>query len=161
MALPGVSTLGLLLGYAVESTAGTRPTSGYKLLSRINAVGGIALDVESIDASALEDLVSSSVAGRADTGGSFPVTVNITNDTISEWETLISAYQTAQGSNKKMWFEIWSPSVSKAFFVAAQPPQQIPMPESNQNELWTVEINLTIVEYHGLDTASKPTGAGA
>jgi len=68
MAVAGLSTIGVLVGYAVEETAGTRPTAGYTLLNRINAVGGISLDVEQIDASALEDEVTKYIAGRADTG---------------------------------------------------------------------------------------------
>jgi hypothetical protein len=35
----------------------------------------------------------------------------------------------------------------------AQPPEQIPQPEIGQNELLTVEMNLTIEEYKGMDTA--------
>lgn len=157
MALPGVSTLGILFGYGVETTAGTKPTT-FKQLTRINSIGGISLDVNTIDASALEDYSSKSVAGRADTGGSFPVTFNLTDDTLTEWQTLITAYNALTGG-KQMWFTVWSPSLTKAFFVIAQPPQELPMPESNQNELYTCEVNLTIVDYKGMDAAVKPTAA--
>ena len=66
MAAAGVSSLGLLLGYA-GGTYDTKPSS-FTLLTRINAIGGIALETEQIDASALEDLVTRYVAGRADSG---------------------------------------------------------------------------------------------
>lgn len=66
MAAAGVSSLGLLLGYA-GGTYDTKPGS-FTLLTRINAIGGIALETEQIDASALEDLVTRYVAGRADSG---------------------------------------------------------------------------------------------
>ena len=83
MAAPGISTLGILFGYTAETTAGEKP-SAFTLLTRINQIGGVSLDTEQIDASALEDVVSKYVAGRADTGGTFPVTVNITAETIAE-----------------------------------------------------------------------------
>ena len=110
------------------------------------------MDVEQIDASALEDTQTKYVAGRADTGGTWTVTVNFTDETATEWETLISAYNTAQASNLNLWFEVILPNQSDAFFVVAQPPQQLPMPEIGQNELLTVEISLTVVEYKGWDT---------
>ena len=147
----GLSTLGITFGYGVETVAGTKPAS-FTQLDRINNIGGIAMDVEQIDASALEDTQTKYVAGRADTGGQWAVTVNFTDETADEWEDLIDAYNTAQASNLNMWFEVILPNQSDAFFVVAQPPQQLPMPEIGQNELLTVEINLTVVEYKGWDT---------
>ena len=50
-----------------------------------------------------------------------------------------------------MWFETIVPDITKGFFVIAQPPDAIPQPEIGQNELLTVEMNLTIEEYKGAD----------
>ena len=50
----GISTVGVKVGYAVETTAGTKPTK-FKQLHRINATDDIGIDTETIDASALED----------------------------------------------------------------------------------------------------------
>lgn len=147
----GLSTLGITFGYGVETTAGTKPAS-FTQLDRINNIGGISMDVEQIDASALEDTQTKYVAGRADTGGQWTVTVNFTSETATEWENLISAYNTAQASGYNLWFETILPNQSDAFFVIAQPPQQLPMPEIGQNELLTLEIVLTVVEYKGWDT---------
>ena len=151
MAAAGISTLGITFGYGTETTAGTKPTS-FKQLTRINALGGINIEPEQIDASALEDFITRYVKGRADTGGSFPVTVNFTSDTVKEWQDLITAYKALSGG-KRMWFETIIPGVTNSFFVIAQPPEEIPQPEIGQNELLTVEMNLTIEEYKGLDTS--------
>ena len=151
MAAAGISTLGITFGYGTETTAGTKPTS-FKQLTRINALGGINIEPEQIDASALEDFITRYVKGRADTGGSFPVTVNFTSDTVTEWQELITAYKALSGG-KRMWFETIIPGVTNSFFVIAQPPEEIPQPEIGQNELLTVEMNLTIEEYKGLDTS--------
>ena len=151
----GISTLGITFSYGVEETAGTKPT-GFTLLHRINNIGGINLETEQIDASALEDMVSRYVQGRADTGGSFPVTVNFTDETAEEWEELIAAYKALSGG-KRMWFQTTSPYLAKSFFVVAQPPLQIPQPEFGQNGLLTVDMNLVIEEYKGTDTKVQPT----
>lgn len=156
MAAAGTSTLGVLGGYALEATAGTKP-SAFSLLTRLNAIGGINLDVEQIDASALEDMVSRYIQGRADTGGTFPITVNMTPETITEWQALIAAYTGRSNTELRMWFDIYFPQLNKSFFIVAQPPAQIPMPEVNQNELATMEMNLIIEEYIGVDAAIVPT----
>lgn len=146
--LAGLSTLGITLGYGVEGTKGAKPSS-FTQLDRINSIGGITMDVEQIDASALEDLSTKYIAGRADTGGSWEVVVNYTAETAEQWTDLISAYNTGMQSEKQMWFEVIVPNMDKALFVIAQPPQEIPMPEIGQNELLTVTFTLTIVEYKG------------
>ena len=125
----------------------------FSALDRINSIGGITMDVEKIDASALEDTATKYVAGRADTGGDWTVTVNFTDEKVAQWEDLIDDYNTAQASGLNIWFEVCLPNQSDAFFVIAQPPQQLPMPEIGQNELLTMEISMTVVEYKGWDTA--------
>ena len=150
MALAGLSTLGITFGYGVEGSghAGEKPSS-FTQLTRINSIGGISITPETIDASALEDSVEKSVAGRATTGSTWEVVINYTPDTADEWDDLISAYNTAHASQLQMWFEVIVPGMTDAFFVIAEPPQEIPMPELSQNSLLTVTMSLTIVDYKG------------
>lgn len=150
MALAGISTLGITFGYGVETTAGTKPTT-FKKLTRINNIGGITIENEQIDASALEDYVSRYVQGRGDTGGTFAVSVNYTPETVDEWAEVISAYNTAQASGLRMWFETIIPGFTEGDFVVAQPPTKMPSPEKGQNSLLVVEMNLTIEDYIGMD----------
>ena len=129
MAAPGVSTLGVLFGYGVETVAGTKPEK-FTLLTRINQIGGISIDVETIDASALEDKVEKTVAGRGSTGGTFTVTVNVTDETLEEWEALIEAYKTGKTGGRE---------------------------KRDTCERGVVEMTLTINDYKGPDTPIKPT----
>ena len=154
----GVSTLGITFGYGTETTAGTKPTS-FKQLNRINQIGGIKISEEKIDSSAVEDLISRYTKGRGDTGGSFAVTVNFTPETKEEWATLISEFNELT-AGKRMWFETIIPGFDDAFFVVAQPPEQIPQPEIGQNSLLTIEMELTIDEYKGMETKVAFTPAG-
>lgn len=108
-------------------------------------------------ASALEDLVTRYVAGRADSGGTFPVTVNLTTETITQWKTVIELSKAQVAAGNTVWFEVYSPNLTDAFYICAETPQEIPMPDFEQNSLMTVEIALVINEYKGLDTAVKPT----
>lgn len=149
MAQAGVSTNGVTFSYGTggNSKDGTKPSSMTQL-DRINAIGGISITDEVIDASALEDLLTRNIKGRGDTGGSFAVTVNITDETIEEWQALIDQYNSLS-SSQAMWFQTIIPGLTNAFWVIAQPPSAIPQPEFAQNGLLTVEMNMTIVDYVG------------
>lgn len=155
----GISTLGITFGYGIETTAGTKPTT-FTQLHRINSIGGITIENEQIDASALEDMVSRYVQGRADTGGSFAVTVNFSTETMEEWKTVLEDFG-GLSSGLRMWFETIIPGFDEAFFVVAQPPTAIPQPEIGQNELLTIEMNLTIEEYRGMETKVAFTASSA
>lgn len=153
----GVSTLGVKFGYGVST--GSTPST-FTQLERCNSIGGISLSTEQIDASALEDEISRYVAGRQDTGGTWEVVFNATDEVFTQLDTMISAYK-GLSSGQKLWFEVWSPYLKNAFFVVAQPPLHIPMPETNQNELQTVTMTFTIEEYKGMLTGVEPTPAGS
>ena len=153
----GLSTLGIKLGYGVETVAGEKP-SYFSWLERCNNIGGLELSTETIDASALEDLVSRSIAGRQDSGGTWNVTFNYTAEVSAQLKAMVAAYNTGKASGLKTWFEVWIPSASDAFFIVAQPPQKLPMPEFGQNALLTIQIGLAIEEYKGELTAIEPVG---
>ena len=152
----GLSTLGVKVGYACETVAGTKPAA-FTWLERCNAIAGIELTTEKIDASALEDYISRYVAGRQDSGGDWTITFNYTAEVATQLQTMITAYNTAKASSLKTWFEVWIPNATNGFFVVAQPPQKLPMPEFAQNELLTIELGFAIEDYKGESTAVEPT----
>ena len=102
--------------------------------------------------------MSKFVAGRQDPGGTWSVTFNTTDEVVAQLEAMIAAYNAGQAEATPLntWFEVWAPNTTKAFFVVAQPPQKLPMPEFGQNALQTIELQFTIVEYKGQDTAIEP-----
>lgn len=154
--ISGISTLGVELSYGVETTAGTKPAAFTKL-PRCNSIGGIELDTETIDASALEDYQERTIAGRQSTGGEWSVTFNLTDETIPIIETMLSTSATALASSKRTWFQVTIPNLTKSFFVVGQPGTKVPMPEFSQNELLTGDVSITIDEYKGLDTKVTAT----
>lgn len=154
MAEYGLATLGVEIGYG---TGSTKPTK-FTRLTRVNQIGGVAISPNSIDASALEDFVDRAIAGRASTGGNFPITINVTDDTIKEWETVMTAYK-GLASGSSLWFEVVVPKLTKGFFIKAQMPDKLPLPQMGQNSLLTMEISTIIEDYVGLDTKVALTNA--
>ena len=145
--LAGISTIGAKVGYAIGST---KPSS-FTELERCNSIGGIELSTEQIDASALVDAISRYIAGRADTGGTWELTFNLTDEVQTILEGMLTAYA-GRTSGQALWLEVTCPDLTDGFFVKAQPPAKIPMPEMAQNSLLTVTISFAIEEYLGLDT---------
>ena len=145
MADYGLSTLGVRL-YAAESATGAKVTtaSAYSLLTRINSIGEMTMEANSIDASALEDYVTHYVAERSDVSDTFPVTINLTNETEEEWAALLG---------KKVCFLISIPGLTKQIFVIATVPSKLPAPGFDQNGLMTTTINCTTNDFIGFDTA--------
>lgn len=146
-----LTTLGVTIGYGVESTAGTKPTK-FTQLKRCNSIPEINLEQEQIDVSALEDFISQYAAGRQDTGGTWSPVFNVGEDTITALQTMMTDAKTGSAADKRTWFEIIVPGLKKAFFVIATPGEIIPLPGIDQNGALTVAIPLTISEYKGLDT---------
>lgn len=151
-----LTTLGVTFSYGVETTAGTKPTK-FTQLKRCNAIGGISLETEQIDVSALEDYLTQYAAGRQDTGGTWEVTFNMSADTIAAIEDLYEKAATAKAGGKGVWFQVIFPDLADAFFVVAETGRAIPLPEIAQNEAATLPITLVISEYKGLDTKVEPT----
>ena len=150
MADYGISTLGVVVSSAQESTAGTCPSTGFTQLTRINSIGEISLDSEAIDASALEDYVTRYVEGRANASETIEVVVNRTNDTIAEWEALITA-DSALTDGKATWIQIDNPDLTKADFIRVGIPTKLPVPGRDQNGLETMTFNLVVKDWK-LDT---------
>lgn len=150
---PGISTLGIKLGWAAATADMNTLPSSVTQLHRINATSEINIEPETIDASALEDYIEQSVAGRASTGGTYTITVNETDTTIDEWEDVF----TSSAANGGVWIDEWSPNLATGNWIFVQTPTKYPKSAKEQNGLQTVEIACTIVSYYGNGTAIEPS----
>lgn len=120
--LNAISTLGITVGYAVESTAGTRPTSGYTLIAEIRDIPEIGNVPDALDATPLEETVMRRyIKGLADTGGVITLTANMSDALQTAWSSCVSAAETAYETGKACWFEIKSPKLAKSFFFSGMP----------------------------------------
>lgn len=145
-----LTTLGVKFGYGIETTKGTKPAT-FTQLKRCSSIGGISLETEQIDVSALEDFITQYAAGRQDTGGTWEVVFNMNQDVITAIRKLYSDSVAARANGLATWFEIVFPDLQEAFFVVAETGREIPLPEIAQNEAATLPITLIISQYKGLE----------
>ena len=116
-----LSTAGILLGYAVEQTAGTKPTAftqikGAKSLPDFNPEPS-TLETTPLEATEWKTYID----GLKDPGGALSVTFNMTEDLQTTWDAIVEAYMTAAEAGKKTWWEFYIPGLTMAFFFTGNP----------------------------------------
>lgn len=115
------SSAGVQVRYAVETTAGSRPTTGYRVIPSIKSSPDFNAEPSQLDVTDFSDTVwKRSIAGLRDVGGAIAFTANMTASFKSAWTSLVSAYTTAVASSKSTWFEVSIPNFD-SFYFAGQP----------------------------------------
>lgn len=149
-----LSTLGIKLYYAPESEAGTKPTTGFVNIPGIISMPELGAEPELIDVTPLEETEYTRNVPGLKTAGNFSMTANINDDFLTTWDTLMTAYQTAQASGKSLWFVIVHPKLAKAFWFTGEP-VSLPLAEMAVNSAFQTTANVTVNKTEGW--ADKPT----
>lgn len=117
-----LSTAGMQLMYAVETTKGQRPTTGYIAIPEIKSMPSFNPAPNTIDSTTLaETEYMTYVKGLKDLGGALEYGANLTEDLIDFWETLLNAYDEASTAGMAMWFAVVHPKLSKATYYVGEP----------------------------------------
>lgn len=117
-----LSTAGVQLLYAPETTAGTRPTTGYTRIKGIKSTPSLNPSPDTLETTTLDELeYKTYIDGLKDIGGALEFTFNLTEELYDAWEGLMTAYETAKTTNKAMWFEILIPGLTNAVFFTGNP----------------------------------------
>lgn len=149
-----ISTAGILVKYAVEATAGTRPTTGYTTIPNVKVTPAIAGEPETIEVTDLSDTTwRRYIAGLKDPGGAVAFTVNLTSAFITAWETLKTAADTAKASSKATWFEIVIPGM-KSFFFSGDP-VELGLDSQEVGAVTETEAYVVVTGVAGFETASS------
>ena len=122
MARIDLSTAGVTVRYAVEATAGTRPTAGYTALTGIKSIPDLNPEPSNIETTTLDELEwRTYIPGLKDPGGALAFSANNTEAFQTEWEALVAAAEEAKDDGKAMWFAIVIPGLTKSFYFAGTP----------------------------------------
>lgn len=145
-----LSTAGITIGYAVESTAGTRPTTGYTVIPHIKVIPD-ALNPEpgSLDATDLSDLeFMSYILGLKDLGGSIAFEANWNSTFMTAWGDCVTAYPT---DGKEMWWQITVPGITKKFYFSGEP-SKLGFPGAEVNSVFGGNVYIAPHDVAGWDT---------
>ena len=150
-----LSTAGIHLLYAIETTAGTRPTTGYTDLPSVKSTPSLNPAPEALDATTLNELTYKKyVEGLKDLGGSLEFTFNLTQALIDAWDELITAFEEAKVTGKQGWFLINIPGLTEGFYFRGKPSDKgLPPTEVNS----VLETTMYIIPTGEPVMAAKPT----
>ena len=152
-----LSTAGMRLMYAVETAAGTRPTTGYKAVPEVKSMPSfnpVPNTIESTDLT--EEEYMTYVMGLKDLGGALEYGANLTNDLIDFWDTVMTDYETAVAANKAMWWVVVHPALKIGIYYQGTP-SPIGLNEASVGGM--LETTLYISPNSGPVRAEKPTPA--
>lgn len=151
-----LSTLGVTLLYAGESTAGTRPTSGYTKIPGVKAVPDMNQEPEGIDVTDLEETqFRKYVPGLRDLGGALAFTANLTSPFKTAWEGAVSAYDALTGG-KEMWWEVRVPNFYSFYFKGE--PNPLGMSAMDVNAALEIDAYITPKGVEGWAASSAVSG---
>ena len=158
-----ISTAGIKFYYAVETTAGTRPTamSAYTEIPEIVSIPAINETPNTLDCTPLSETKSHLyIPALSDVGGAIGLTANLSDSLMTLWnDTICGAWGTAQASSpaKSMWFVAVVPGMSKAFYIDGQP-SPIGMPSTEVDSVY--QCTLPIMPHGDMDWYAAPTISG-
>ena len=116
-------TAGMAVKYCVETTAGTRPTSGYTAIPGVKSIPEFGGEPNTLQTTTLAATkYHTYTKGLSDPGGSIGLTVNDSDTFRTAWTALMTAYAGLTGG-KQLWFEFSYPSGSgiDSFFFTGEP----------------------------------------
>ena len=150
-----LSTAGIKLKYAVETTKGTRPTSGYTALTGAKTTPSLNPSPETLETTTLDELEwKTYIDGLKDLGGALEFTFNLTQELVEQWDALMTAYETAKAAEKATWFVIDIPGLTKAFYFTGNP-SAMGIPETSVNSV--LEITNYITPTNAPASYDKPS----
>lgn len=154
-----LSTAGIHMYYAVEATAGTRPLamSDYTDLEGVKSTPSLNPSPETLETTSLNETdYKTYIDGLKDLGGALEFTFNLTNDLITKWDSLMTAYQTGKAAGKATWFVIVVPGLTNAYYFEGNP-SAMGLPEASVGSV--LEITNYITPTSAITIAAKPTGS--
>lgn len=147
-----LNTIHVSVAYCVETTASTRPTTGYTNIPNITSISEVTGQPDQLECTDLSDEWKRFVDGVKDTGGNLTLGVNLTAAFKTAWETLVTAYETAKASGKATWFEIKVPNLA-SFYIAGNP-QDLGLPSIEVNNVLAGNAYITINQIGGWAASS-------
>ena len=117
-----IASAGASIQYAAETTAGTRPTTGYAQITNVKTIGSLDAEPATYDVTDLSDQeFKRYIPGLKDIGGDVPLTVNLTQAFLTLWKNVCTAAKTAADDGKSVWFAVVIPKLNEAFYFKGMP----------------------------------------
>ena len=146
------NTIGVKVKYCIETTAGSRPTTGYTNIPDIKNTPAIDINPNKLQVTNLIDQYHRYIDGVKDVGDSFDFTANLTASLKSVWTAMVTSANTAWASNKSTWFEISIPNFDSFYFAGR--PSELGVNEMGVDAVIEATLHVIPNQISGWATAS-------
>lgn len=158
-----VSSAGIVIKYCPETTAGTRPTTGYKekgtgatlkIAEYVTGISGLGAEYDQYDVTPLAETVRHRfIKGLMSNDGNLSLNANINPTSRADWTVIVSEYEALTGG-KSLWWEFTLPGDTQSVFFRGEPcPVNFPDVEAAA----AVQGTLQIIENEYGGWAAKST----
>lgn len=131
-----ISSAGIKIYYAPESTAGSCPSTGFKqkatsatlnIADYVTDISGLGADYDMLDVTPLSETQRHRfIKGLQSNDGSIELTANVNPTSRTDWGLIVAEYAALTGG-KALWFEFILPGDDQAIFVRGEPmPMRFP-----------------------------------
>lgn len=153
-----LTSIKAVIAIAIESTAGTRPTSGkpYYKIPQVTALPDLDFEPDTIETTSYEnEEFKSYLPGLKDTGGLLTLEANFTDYGVEMWDD-ITGDLAVDLTGKIAWLLITFEGTEKTWFVPIKP-VKTGMPDAPVNDKLSINYNFTVVKDIVKDTITKTT----
>lgn len=117
-----LSTAGVLVFYAPETTMGTQPTTGYVQIQEIKSIPELNPEPENLETTTLEETEwKTYIDGLKDPGGALTFTANLTEVLMNDWDAMCDEYDTLAAESKSLWYFIVIPGLTRMLAFRGKP----------------------------------------
>lgn len=117
-----LTTIGVKVSYCVETTSGTRPTSGYIHIPAISSTPDMNPAPNTTDVTTFDNTeYTSKIALLKDMPDNIELVAKFGQAFADAWETLVSAYNVGKLTDKATWFCIDIPNYDKSAYFSGIP----------------------------------------
>lgn len=156
MAAIDLSTAGIRVGFAYESTSGTKPTS-FTNLANPKSIPDMNPEPNALDITSLNDTEwKRYMQGLKDMGGALGITFGMSQEFYTSWQTMCETTETNKANNLRTWMVFYVPGLADAFFMTVDP-AKMGMPAAEVDSVLDVTVNVLPTGEIGWATAVNPT----
>lgn len=145
-----ISSAGVAIYYAPETTLNTCPSTGFKqkatggqlnIADYITGISGLGADYDMYDVTPLSETVRHRfIKGLQNNDGSIELNANINPTSRADWDAIVDEFA-ALTDGKSLWFEFVLPGDTDGFFVRAEPlPMRFPDVEAGSAVQGAVQL---------------------
>lgn len=140
-----LTSIGLKVGIAIESTAGTMPTTNYYAIPQVTDIPDLDFEPDTIETTSYDNLeYKSYLPGLKDTGGIISLEANFTQYGVEMWDDIVTKLAPATNlTGKKAWILISIKGTTRKWFIPINP-VLTGLPTSPVNDKVSINYNFTV-----------------